>query len=86
MFSKDLRLSTSLTPHGLRRQAEYTYECPPHSFAIRKARLPRYCPDGVPAVFANLANLGVTMKDHSDFTPSCICKGFGACRLIENGT
>jgi hypothetical protein len=38
MFSKGLRLSTSLTPHGLRRQAEYTYECPPHSFAIRKAR------------------------------------------------
>jgi len=32
-------------------QAEYAHECPPHSFAIRKAGLPRDDLDGMPAVF-----------------------------------
>src|SRR5260221_12184980 len=46
-----LRVLPNLSSHRLRWQAEYTHECPPHSFAIRKARLPRDGLDGMPAVF-----------------------------------
>jgi hypothetical protein len=46
-----LRVLPNLTADRLRRQSECTYECPPHSFAIRKAREPRDRLDGMPAVF-----------------------------------
>src|ERR1700726_675956 len=40
-FAPQLRIPPSLSSHRLGWQAEYAHECPPHSFAIRKARLPR---------------------------------------------
>ena len=46
-----LRVLPSLSSHCLRWQAEHSHECPPHSFAIRKARLPRDDLDGMAAVF-----------------------------------
>src|SRR5260221_10089291 len=49
--ASQLRVLPNLSSHRLRWQAEYTHECPPHSFAIRKARLPRDGLDGMPAVF-----------------------------------
>jgi phosphoglycerate dehydrogenase-like enzyme len=46
-----LRVPPNLSSHRLRWQAVYAHECPPHSFAIRKARLPRDGLDSMPAVF-----------------------------------
>jgi hypothetical protein len=42
--ASQLRVPPNLSSHRLGSQAEYAHECPPHSFAIRKAglkRLPR---------------------------------------------
>jgi len=42
--ASQLRVPPNLSSHRLGWQAEYAHECPPHSFAIRKAglkRLPR---------------------------------------------
>jgi len=46
-----LRVPPNLSSHRLRWQAVYAHECPPHSFAIRKARLPRDGLDSMPAIF-----------------------------------
>ncbi len=46
-----LRVPPNLSSHRLGWQAEYAHECPPHSFAIRKAGLPRDGLDGMPTVF-----------------------------------
>jgi hypothetical protein len=46
-----LRVPPNLSSHRLGWQAEYAHECPPHSFAIRKAGLPRDGLDRMPTVF-----------------------------------
>src|SRR5712671_8121005 len=45
-----LRVPPNLSSHRLGWQAEDAHECPPHSFAIRKAGLPRDGLDGMPTV------------------------------------
>jgi hypothetical protein len=49
--SPPLHVPPSLPSHRLRWQSEYAHECPPHSFAIREARLPRDGLDGMSGVF-----------------------------------
>jgi hypothetical protein len=53
---RQLRVPPNLSSHRLRWLAEYAHECPPHSFAIRKAGLPRDGLDERPAVLQHQAD------------------------------